>query len=154
MSETQNSKTIKAMPDTIFQALTDPKSIEIWQVPGDMTGKIYHYNFKVGGNYEMSLFYPDTEKKMKGKSGNKEDRFTAEFIEIIPDRKIVEKIHFQSDDPNFQEPMTMQISLESVDEGTEVTFTFKDIPKGIKPEDNEKGTLSSLEKLATLVEKK
>ena len=101
----------------------------------------------------MSLFYPDSEKETKGKSGDKEDKFMAEFMDIIPDKKIVEKIHFQSDDPNFNEPMTMEINLEPEASGTKVTFVFKNIPKGIKPEDNEVGTISSLEKLAKLVEK-
>ncbi len=152
MSQTQNSKIIKASTDKVFRALTDPKSIEVWQVPGEMTGKVHSHDFKVGGKYEMSLFYPDSENKTKGKSKDKEDRFTAEFIDIIPNRKIVEKIYFQSDDPSLKEPMTMQIDLLPETVGTKVTFTFKNIPKGVKPEDNEEGTISSLEKLAKLVE--
>jgi uncharacterized protein YndB with AHSA1/START domain len=153
MAETENSKHIKSTADKVFQALIDPRAIEIWQVPNDMTGKVHSYNFKVGGKYEMSLYYPDTENTMKGKSGEKEDKFTAEFIEIIPNKKIVEKVHFQSDNPSFKEPMTMQINLEPESDGTKVTFAFKNIPKGIEPEDNEAGTISSLEKLAKLVEK-
>ena len=153
MAETQNSKLIKSTADKVFQALTDPKAIEIWQVPGDMTGKVHSYSFKVGGKYEMSLYYPDTENTTKGKSGEKEDKFTAEFIEIIPNKKIVERVHFQSDNPSFKEPMTMQINLEPEHDGTKVTFAFENIPKDIKPEDNEAGTISSLEKLAQMVEK-
>ena len=152
MAETENSKHIKSTADKVFQALIDPKAIEIWQVPGEMTAKVHSYNFKVGGKYEMSLYYPDSENKTKGKSGEKEDRFTAEFIEIIPNKKIVEKVHFQSDHPSFKEPMIMQINLEPESDGTKVTFAFKNIPNGIKPEDNEAGTISSLEKLAKLVE--
>lgn len=152
MAETQNSKLIKATADKVFQALTNPESIEIWQVPGDMTGKVHSYDFRIGGKYEMSLYYPDTVK-MKGKSGDKEDKFTAEFIEIIPNTKIVEKVYFKSDNPSFKEPMTMQISLEPECNGTKVVFAFKNIPKDIKPKDNEAGTISSLEKLAQLVEK-
>ncbi len=152
MAETKNSKLIRATADKVFKALTDPGAIEIWQVPNDMTGKIHRYDFREGGGYEMSLYYPDTEKEMKGKSGEKEDKFSAEFVAIIPGTKIVEKVYFESDDPAFQEPMTMIIDLESVAGRTKVTFLFKDIPKGIKPEDNEAGTMSSLEKLAQLVE--
>jgi uncharacterized protein YndB with AHSA1/START domain len=153
MADTENSLLIKSTADKVFQALTDPKAIEIWQVPGEMTGRVHSYSFKVGGKYEMSLYYPDTENETKGKSGEKEDKFTAEFVEIIPNKKIVERVYFESDDPSFQEAMTMQILLEPVSDGTKVIFTFKDIPKGIKPEDNEAGTMSSLEKLAKLVEK-
>lgn len=149
---TQNSRIIKASPEKVFQALTDPKALEIWQVPGNMTGKVRNYNLKVGGGYEMSLFYPENETKMKGKTNDKEDRLTSKFVEIIPNEKIVEIISFVSDDPDFQEKMTTEVKLEPVDNGTKVTFTFKNIPKGIKPEDNEEGTISSLKKLADYVE--
>ncbi|MBX9851749.1 MAG: SRPBCC domain-containing protein [Cytophagaceae bacterium] len=152
MQTTQNSRVIKASPEKVFQALSDPKAIEVWQVPGDMTGKVHNYNFKVGGGYEMSLFYPEAEKKMKGKTNDKEDRFTSTFIEIIPNKKIVERISFQSTDPAFQEKMNSEVRLEPIDGGTKVTFFFTNIPKGIKPEDNEAGTISSLKKLADYVE--
>ena len=46
----------------------------------------------------------------------------------------------------------MEVRFEPVDNGTKVTFSFKNIPPGIKPEDNEAGTISSLEKLARYVE--
>ncbi len=149
---TQNSRIIKASPDKIFKTLTDPKAIEIWQVPGEMTGKVHSYELKVGSGYEMSLFYPDNEDKMKGKTSEKEDRFNAQFLEIIPNEKIVEKVSFDSNDFNFQEEMITEIRLEPVDDKTKVTFTFKNIPKGIKLEDNEAGTISSLQKLADYVE--
>jgi hypothetical protein len=98
---TQNSKVIKATAETLYQALTDPKAVETWQVPGDMT---------------------------------------------------VEAISFGSSDPGFPEEMIREVTFESEDNGTKVNFLFKNIPIGIEPEDNEAGTLSSLEKLAKYVE--
>jgi hypothetical protein len=61
-------------------------------------------------------------------------------------------IDFDSPDENFAGEMTIQETLEPKDGGTLVTFVFKNIPKDIKPEDNEKGTEESLEKLAKYVE--
>lgn len=46
----------------------------------------------------------------------------------------------------------MEINIKPITARTEVTFLFKNIPEGIKPEDNEAGTISSLEKLAYYVE--
>jgi hypothetical protein len=48
--------------------------------------------------------------------------------------------------------MIMEVTLEPKGKGTEVTFLFKNIPPGIRPEDNEAGTQSTLEKLARYVE--
>ena len=66
--------------------------------------------------------------------------------------KIVQAVKFDSPDPAFAEEMIMETTLEPVDEGTRVTITFKNIPASISPEDNEKGTELSLQKLAKYVE--
>jgi hypothetical protein len=48
--------------------------------------------------------------------------------------------------------MIMVVTLEAEDGGTTVSILFKDIPSGIRPEDNEEGTRLTLEKLARYVE--
>jgi uncharacterized protein YndB with AHSA1/START domain len=149
---TQNSKIIRATPETIYHAFRNPKALEVWLAPGDMTGKVHNFDFKVGGGYKMSLYYSDTEKEMRGKTTGKEDRFTARFVELIPNKKIVQAVNFESADPDFSGEMIMEVTFESKENGTKVTFLFKNIPKGIKPEDNEAGTISTLEKLADYVE--
>jgi hypothetical protein len=61
-------------------------------------------------------------------------------------------ITFDSVDPAFSGEMTMMVTFEDRDGGTEVTLLFENIPSGIRPEDNEAGTRSSLEKLARYIE--
>ena len=51
----------------------------------------------------MSLFYPDNENAMKGKTSEKEDRFIAKFIELTPSKKIIEAINFETSDSKFPE---------------------------------------------------
>ena len=148
---TKNSKIINATVETIYKAFTSPTALEVWQAPGDMTAKVHNFDLRVGGGYEMSLFYPDSETEMKGKTKGKEDRFTTRFIDIIPNKKIVQAVNFVSSDPGFSGEMIMEVTFEPIDNGTNVTFFFKDIPKGIKPADNEAGTISSLNKLAEYV---
>ena len=46
----------------------------------------------------------------------------------------------------------MEVTFEAEDGGTTVSILFKDIPAGIRPEDNEAGTRSTLEKLVRYVE--
>jgi uncharacterized protein YndB with AHSA1/START domain len=149
---TQNSRIIKATAERLYQTLTNPQAIETWQVPAGMSGKVHDFDLRQGGGYTMSVFYPENEKKMKGKTSDKEDRFTARFIELTPAKKIVEAINFDTADPDFSGEMIMEIVFEPAGNGTNVTFLFRNIPKGIKPADNEAGTISSLEKLAQYVE--
>ena len=148
--ETSNTRIIKADLSKVFNALSNPDSIVKWQVAGDMTGKIHFFDFRIGGGYSMSLFYPSDEGI--GKTESNEDRFTSKFLEIKNNKKIVQSVTFESQDKDFGGEMLMQIDLEKVETGTEVNFNFKNIPKGIDPKDNEEGTKSSLEKLAKLLE--
>lgn len=149
---TQNSREIRASREAVWQALTDPGSLAIWLAPGEMTGKIHHFDLQVGGGYRMSLFYPASEKNSPGKTAAREDRFTARFLELRPPEKMVQAINFDSDNPAFAGEMIMETILEAIDNGTKVTFLFNNIPPGIRPEDNEAGTRSSLDKLARFVE--
>jgi uncharacterized protein YndB with AHSA1/START domain len=150
---TQNSKIIKASAEKIYRAFSNAKAREAWQAPGDMTAKMQAFDFREGGGYTMSLFYPQTEKRMKGKTTEREDKFTSSFIELISNKKIVEAIKFHTADPGFTGEMIMEVSFEPVTSGTNVCFKFMNLPEGIKPEDNEQGTNSTLEKLAVFVAK-
>jgi uncharacterized protein YndB with AHSA1/START domain len=149
---TRNSKFIRAPPGALYRAFTDPEALAVWLAPGEMTGKIHSFDCRVGGGYQMSLFYPSSEKGSRGKTAEREDRFTARFVELTPLRRIVEAITFDSADPAFSGEMIMEVTLEAGDGGTEVIILFKNIPSGIRPEDNETGTRLSLEKLAQSVE--
>jgi uncharacterized protein YndB with AHSA1/START domain len=149
---TQNSKDMKATQEALYQAFTNPAALEIWLAPGEMTGKVHSFDLRVGGGYQMSLFYPPSEKESRGKTSEKEDRFTARFVELTPYKRIVQAITFDSSDPAFSGEMIMEVTFEAKDAGTGVTILFRNLPSGIRPEDNEAGTQSTLEKLARYVE--
>jgi uncharacterized protein YndB with AHSA1/START domain len=151
-ASTRTSRVIKAPREALFRAFTDPAALAVWLAPGEMTGKIHKFDGRVGGGYRMSLFYPPFDQENRGKTSEREDRFTARFVELTPPARIVQAIAFDSDDPAFSGEMTMVVTLEERDDGTQVTIVFENIPPGIRPEDNDEGTRSSLEKLARYVE--
>ena len=147
-ASTRNEKFIKATPEALYRAFTDPVALAIWLAPGDMTGEVHSFEARVGGGYQMSLYYSSSEKIPRGKTEDREDRYTARFVELTPPRRIVAAITFDAVDPAFAGEMVMEVTLESADGGTIVSILFKNIPSGIRPEDNEAGTQSALEKLA------
>src|SRR5437016_2455826 len=151
-SSTRNSQLIQAPPEAIYRAFTDPAALAVWQAPGDMTGAVHRFDYRVGGGYQMSLYYPASETTARGKTSAREDRYTARFVELTPPRRIVEAITFDSSDPAFAGEMLMVVTLEAADGGTTVSIVFEDIPAGIRPDDNEAGTRATLEKLARYVE--
>ena len=151
-ASTRTSRVIKAPREALYRAFTDPVALAIWLSPEGMTGKVHEFDGRVGGGYRMSLFYPSSDEAHRGKTSEREDRYAARFVELEPPSRIVEAITFDSEDPAFSGEMTVVVTLEDRGGGTEVTILFENIPPGIRPEDNDAGTRSSLEKLARYVE--
>ncbi|HWB25394.1 MAG TPA: SRPBCC domain-containing protein [Chitinophagaceae bacterium] len=151
MHATKNTRIIHAPLQKVYDAFTNPAALALWFAPGEMTAKVHNFNLQVGGGYEMSLFYPQSESENRGKTSDKEDRYTARFLELIPNKKIVEAIHFHSGDAALRGEMIMEILFEAIEESTKVTISFSNTPPGINPADNEKGTELTLEKLALYV---
>lgn len=151
-TSTRHSRLIRASQEALYRAFTDPEALGVWLAPGNMTGDIQSFDGRVGGGYRMSLSYLPSEQRSRGKTSQREDRFTVRFVELTPPSRIVESITFDSDDPAFVGEMLMVVTFEAQEDGTMVTILFKEMPPGIRPEDNEVGTESTLEKLARYVE--
>lgn len=147
------SRRIKAQPDAVYAAFMDPDVLVSWLPPGEMTGKIHAFDGRVGGGYQMSLFYPETDPSHRGKTTAHEDRVSVRFLELVPGQEIVEAVTFHSDDPALKDVMTITIVFVPEEDGTEVAFQFEDLPPGIRPEDNEQGARQSLDQLARHFEK-
>ncbi len=96
----------------------------------------------------MSLHYPPDERVFHGRTTVREDRFRVRFVELTPPHKIVEAVNFESTDPAFLGEMTIVWTFEEVSGGTEVTVLFRNLPPGLRAEDNEAGSRLSLEQLA------
>jgi uncharacterized protein YndB with AHSA1/START domain len=143
---------MKATPEAVYNAFTDPAALIVWLPPAQMTGEIDGFDARVGGGYRMSLFYPSSERVFRGKTSERQDSFTSRFVELDPPRKIVQAINFISPDPAFAGEMIMVATFEPRDGETKVTLVCEQIPPGIRPEDNEAGGQSSLDKLALYLE--
>jgi uncharacterized protein YndB with AHSA1/START domain len=63
----------------------------------------------------MSLYYAPSERTYRGKTAEREDRFTARFVELTHPTRIVQAIAFDSADPAFSGEMAMVVTLEERD---------------------------------------
>ncbi|MEO8173240.1 MAG: SRPBCC domain-containing protein [Sediminibacterium sp.] len=141
---------IKAAAEKAYQALTAQSSIREWKAPVGMHMEIFHYNPRVGGTYRIALRYKD--QKIKGKSSDNLDMVNGKFLELVPVKKIVEAVRFESTDPLFAGEMIMTTELATEKGGTRVTLIAEQIPPGITPEDHAAGMDSSLENLKVFLE--
>ena len=70
----------------------------------------------------------------------------------MPFERIIQAIAFNSLDPAFSGEMIMEVTFEVKETRTRVVIVFRNIPPGIRPEDNKTGTRMTLMKLARYVE--
>jgi uncharacterized protein YndB with AHSA1/START domain len=87
-----------------------------------------------------------------GKATADSDVVDARFVDIVPDRRVVQAVEFESDDPAFAGTMTMTWEVTAVDGGTRVDITADEVPEGISADDHAAGLASSLANLARYVE--
>jgi uncharacterized protein YndB with AHSA1/START domain len=149
------TKIIRATRKEIYQAFTDPSLVAIWLAPDNMRCEVHSFTAREGGSFEMTLTYLDSAKGNIGKTSANKDSFKGRFTKLIPYKKIEEVIEFDSGDSKFKGEMKMLVDLLDSDEGGSlVTILFRNVPEGIRPEDNEEGSRQSLNKLAALLEQR
>jgi uncharacterized protein YndB with AHSA1/START domain len=77
-----------------------------------------------------------------GKSSDNSDVAQGEFFELVPGKRIVQRIVFESEDPAFAGAMIMTWHLDEVPGGTQVTIVCENVPEGIRQKDHEAGMLA------------
>jgi uncharacterized protein YndB with AHSA1/START domain len=148
-----SSAMIRSSPHSIYKAFLNPEAVAQWRPPKGMKCRIYEFNPQAGGFFRMSYGYGDKNHEVPGKTSEHEDIFHGRFLELIPNKRIVELIEFESEDPAFAGEMKITTTLVPVPGGsTEVSFRCENVPVGIRPDDHNKGMKSSLENLAEFTE--
>jgi uncharacterized protein YndB with AHSA1/START domain len=151
-TSTRVSRTIKAPRKAVYQAFLDRDALASWLPPETMTGQVHAFEPHEGGRFRMSLTYQDPRHSPGGKTSEDTDTVRGRFVELVPDEKVAWVTEFESQDPGFAGEMRITFSLTDADGGTEVCVVCDNIPRGVRPEDNELGCRSSLKKLAALLE--
>ena len=146
------SRVIGATPETIYQALLDAQAVAKWRPPKGMQATILAFDPRESGSFRMKLSYLDTGHTGRGKSSEHADIVRGQFLQLVPNERVVERVEFESDDPAFGGAMTITTTLASVSGGTKVTVLCENVPPGIKRSDHEAGITSTLANLADFTE--
>jgi uncharacterized protein YndB with AHSA1/START domain len=143
------SRLVAATPAQLYAALLDPDALVAWLPPEGMTGHVEWFDARPGGGYRMVLSHPAGSGA--GKTGD-DDVVDVRFVDLEPDRRIVQEVDFVADDPASSGTMRMTWMLTPVAGGAEVEVRADDVPPGITAEDHAAGMSSSLAHLAAHVE--
>ncbi|MBO0865125.1 MAG: SRPBCC family protein [Mycobacterium sp.] len=141
---------IHAPRTAVYRALTDPAVVAVWRVPNGMTAVVHSFDARVGGEFRISLTY--LSPNGRGKTAHQTDTYHGRFIELVPNKRVVEKLQFETSDPALRGVMTMTTTLADARGGTDVVVMHRGIPPGVSAADNEIGTKMALDKLAALLE--
>jgi uncharacterized protein YndB with AHSA1/START domain len=134
-------RVLKASPEKVFRAFTDPKAIAAWLPPYGFLCTVHEMDVRVDGTFRMSFHNFST--------GNGHS-FGGRYLEVKPGEFL--KYTDKFDDPNLPGEMITTVSLKKVLVGTDITCVQENIPAVIPAEMCYLGWQESLEKLAKLVE--
>jgi uncharacterized protein YndB with AHSA1/START domain len=146
---TRVTQHINAPREIIYRALVDPHAITIWKVPMGMTCHVHAFDARVGGKFRISLTYD--APTVGGKTAAHTDTYHGRFIELVPNKRVVEIDEFETGDPALCGEMKITIELVDRDGGTGVVGVHEGLPPGVSSADNELGWRMALEKLASFV---
>lgn len=134
-------RVIKAAPEKIFRAFSDPHAYATWMPPYGFLCSVHQMDFRVGGTYKMSFTNFTT--------GNGHS-FGGTYLEIKKNELI--KLTDKFDDENLPGEMITTIQFNKVICGTEIKIVQEGIPAVIPTEMCYLGWQESLDKLTKLVE--
>lgn len=150
MASTRVRRHVNAPRESVYRALIDANAIAQWKVPTGMTCLVHEFDGREGGAFRISLTYD--EPGAVGKTTRHTDTYRGRFVELVPNKRVVEVDEFETTDPALRGEMTITITLSDAHAGTEVIAIHDGLPPGLPVADNEAGWSEALARLAALVE--
>ena len=148
----RGSRQIQAGPEALYRAYLDPQALAAWRPPQGMRAEIFEFDARPGGHYRMAFRYDSPSHQSAAKSGDGADIFEGRFQRLEENRRIVEVVEFESDDPDARGEMTITTTLTPCEGGTLVEVECANVPPAISEADHQAGIASSLANLAHYVE--
>jgi uncharacterized protein YndB with AHSA1/START domain len=140
MSSLTIVRRIKARPSIVFDLLLTPAGLRQWIGPDAGPVLIAESDARVGGRYRL---------RFKMLNGN-EYESSGEYLEIDAPRRLVYTWSWQDDPANLAS--RIEIDLQPIPEGTELTFTHSLLPDQKTADGHRKGWSASLDKLTVAAE--
>jgi uncharacterized protein YndB with AHSA1/START domain len=128
---TRVSRHVNAPRAKVYSALLDAHAVERWMVPTGMTSRVHAFDAREGGSFRISLTYD--EPTGVGKTTAHIDTYHGRFVKLVQNEQVVEVVEFETADPALRGEMTITITLEDADGGTDVLAVHDGLP--IRPAD-------------------
>ncbi len=144
------NRVLKAPPERVFDAFTDPAQLTKWWWPKGFTCPAAEVDLRVGGKYRLAMQWPDsfpTETQFSHYMG-------GEYFEIDRPHRLVMSGRAINEDQGELFATLIELTLEARDGGTALTMRqsyFEPMPPPEALAGAEQGWSEQLEKLAQLL---
>lgn len=107
---------IKAPPEKVFAAWTEPALLSTWFGPPKGNGRleIDHFDCRVGGSYDVTMVFDDGDRV----------QLTGKYQELVPSKKIVFTWQW-TQSPILSEETLVTVDLVPTERGTQLTLTHE-----------------------------
>ena len=125
----------------VFEAWRSPEALKKWAW-GTLSNEVQvELDFRVGGRYRIGTSRPN----------NQTWTFSGEFVEIIPDQKLVYTVNW--DAPMGYEAPDELVTVEFISSGetTKVSFFHEGVPDPKAREEHEKGWSNTFDVLESIL---
>src|SRR5436309_14561221 len=97
MTATRISQRVNAPRPNVYRALLDARAVATWMVPTGMTSRVHAFDPREGGTFRISLTYDAPTGT--GKTTAQTDTYHGQFVKLVADEEVVEKVEFETNDP-------------------------------------------------------
>ena len=143
-------RTLKASPERVFDAFTDPEKLKKWWWPNGFTCPAAEVDLRVGGTYRLAMEWPSTFPAEAQFS----HYMSGEFYEIDPPHRLVMSGRAGNDEQGELFATLIELTFEARAEGTALTMRqsyFEPMPPADALAGAEQGWSEQLEKLERLL---
>jgi uncharacterized protein YndB with AHSA1/START domain len=132
---------IKAPPEAVYTAWTDPKQLQQWFGPEGVKTNNLEADARPGGIFRWDLTDSDGDKIT----------MLGEFRELLPGRKVVFTWHFEDDEAWENLTSVVTVELSGRDEGTDLRLRHEQLHSEKSRVGHSEGWGSALDKLERLL---
>ena len=143
-------RTLKATPERLFEAFTEPEQLKRWWWPSGFAAPAAEVDLRVGGTYRIAMTWPEfipQESQFSHHMG-------GEYYEIDRPRRLVMSGRAVNEEQGELFATLIELTLEAVPEGTLLTMRqtyFDPMPPKAALKGAEQGWAEQLDKLERLL---
>ena len=143
-------RTLKASPERVFDAFTDPDQLTKWWWPNGFTCPAAEVDLRVGGTYRLAMEWPGSipsEAQFSHQMG-------GEYYEIDRPRRLVMSGRVVNDEQAELFATLIEVTFDACDGGTSLTIRqsyFEPMPPAEAMAGAEQGWSEQLDKLERLL---